>query len=62
MFIININIIIRYVNVVPSILDQVALESNTTRHKIQSCSGSWITNALSKIQLIKIAIISRVPS
>lgn len=63
MFIIYIIIfIIRYLNAVPSVLNQAALKNNTKHHKIQSCSGSWVTNVHFKTQLIKMAITSRVPS
>lgn len=44
--------IIRYLNVVPSMLNQAVLKNNTKYHKIWSCSGSWVVNAHPKHSLL----------
>lgn len=44
--------IIRYLNVVPSMLNQAVLKNNTKYHKIWSCSGSWVANAHPKHSLL----------
>lgn len=55
--IINISIITRYSNVVPFILDRGALKNDTKRHK----TASQFARTQSKMQLIKVALTSRVP-